>query len=374
MKYRQFGELDWKVSALGFGAMRFPTDEEGKIIEKEAISMMRYAFDKGVNYVDTAWPYHGGQSERVVAQAIQDGYRKKVKVATKLPSWEIKEYSDMDKYLDKQLDKLAVDKIDFYLLHALNEASWKKYKKLDVFSWIEKIKQEGKIEHLGFSFHGDYQTFIQIINDYSEWEFCQIQYNYLDRHFQAGEKGLKYAVQKGIPVIVMEPLRGGQLAKNPPDEVKEIMEEADIKRSPADWALQWLWNQPEVTMVLSGMSTKKEVEENIESASNSGENSLTDKELEIIDRIAEKFRGPIQCTKWGYCLPCPSGVEIPKNFSLYNEAHLYDNYQKKKEAYFKLDEEKRASACVACGKCEEVCPQNLEIIDLMEEVVSYFRN
>ena len=373
MKYRKFGDQDWEVSALGFGAMRFPTDEDGNIKLEKAIEMMRYAFDQGVNYVDTAWPYHGGKSELVVAKALKDGYRKKVKVATKLPSWKVDEYSDMDKYLDKQLEKLEVDKIDFYLLHALNEDRWEKYKELDVFSWIEKVKNEGKIEHIGFSFHDEYEVFKEIIDDYKEgWEFCQIQYNYLDTEYQAGKKGLKYAYNNDIPVIVMEPLQGGQLAQNPPEKVKKIMQEAEIERTPADWALQWLWNQKEVTMVLSGMSNMQQIKENIKSADNSGIDSLTAKELKIVKRLAKNFRGPIQCTKCRYCMPCPTGVDIPRNFALYNDAKLYDDFENKKDDYFDLDEEKRASACVSCGQCEEACPQNLEIIDLMEKVTGYF--
>ncbi|MFW5980516.1 MAG: aldo/keto reductase [Halanaerobiaceae bacterium] len=376
MQYRKFGDLDFEVSALGFGAMRLPTDDDGNIDEPEAIKMIRYAIDNGVNYIDTAWPYHGGESEKVVAKALKDGYREKVKLATKLPSWEIEEPSDLDYYLNKQLEKLEVDKIDFYLLHALNEGHWGNYKEIgleNVFAWVDKIKEQGKIDYIGFSFHDDYDLFEEIIDVYEDgWDFCQIQYNYLDTELQAGRRGLKYAANKNIPVVVMEPLRGGQLAQNPPEEVKEIMEEFEDERTPADWALQWLWNQPEVTTVLSGMSTMEQVEENVESAANSGVGILSEKELNIIDKMAEKFRGPIQCTKCNYCMPCPNGVEIPRNFELYNKAKLYDKFEENKEDYMDLDEGKRASACVNCGVCEEACPQNLEIITLLEEVTTYF--
>ncbi|MFW6257119.1 MAG: aldo/keto reductase, partial [Bacillota bacterium] len=258
MQYRKFGDLDFEVSALGFGAMRLPTDEENNILEDEAIRMIRYALDQGVNYVDTAWPYHDKQSEPLVGKALQDGYRKKTKIATKLPSWALEERSDMDEYLDKQLQKLGVEKIDFYLLHALTEDRWNKYKEFDVFSWIDKVKKEGKIEHIGFSFHDDYNVFVKIIDDYEDWDFCQIQYNYLDVEFQAGRRGMKYAARNDVPGIVMEPLRGGQLAQDPPEEVKDIISKADINRSMADLALQWIWNQPEVATVLSGMSTMQQ--------------------------------------------------------------------------------------------------------------------
>lgn len=373
MQYRKFGQLDWQVSALGFGAMRLPVngDDKGDIYENEAIKMIRYAIDNGVNYIDTAWPYHDGNSELVVGKALRDGYREKVKLATKLPSWLIEKQEDMDMYLDKQLEKLQTDCIDFYLLHTLKRKHWKNYKEKDVFSWIEKVINEGKIKHIGFSFHDDYKLFTEIIDAY-DWDFCQIQYNYLDTEFQAGRKGLKYAADKGIGVVIMEPLRGGKLAVSPPKEVQKIWEESEIDRAPADRALQWLWNQPEVSVVLSGMSTFKQVKENINSACNSEIGSISEKELKLYEKAQEKLRGPVECTGCAYCMPCPTDVDIPHNFSLYNEAYIYDQPEKKQEEYMKMKKEARASSCISCGHCESVCPQNLEIISLLEDVVHYF--
>ncbi len=232
MQYRKFGNTGVKVSALGFGAMRLPTigGDNSKIDEEEAIKMIRYAIDNGVNYVDTAYPYHSGQSEIVVGKALKDGYREKTYLATKLPSWLINEKEDMDKYLNEQLKKLDVDYIDFYLLHALDKDRWEKYKRLDVFNWMEKVKREGKVKFIGFSFHDEYDVFKNIIDDYDKWDFCQIQYNYMDIENQAGLKGLKYAASKGLAVIVMEPIRGGKLAGDPPQAIKELWNSASVKK------------------------------------------------------------------------------------------------------------------------------------------------
>jgi len=377
MEYRKFGNLDWEVSSLGFGAMRLPTDgdESSDIAEEEAIEMIRYAIDNGVNYVDTAWPYHGEESEKLVAKALKDGYREKTRVATKLPIWLVDDKEDLDKYLNKQLEKLEVDKIDFYLIHALSKDRWQKCKDLEIMDWLKKVQKEGKIGYKGFSFHDDYDLFEDIVDYYEDdWDFCQIQYNYLDTEYQAGQKGLKYAADKGLAVVVMEPLRGGTLAKEPPKEIKKIWDKADKKRSAPDWALQWLWNQEEVSVVLSGMSTLEQVKENVESASNSGINSLDKSEKDLIEKAADKFREmqPVDCTGCGYCVPCPNDVHIPMNFSLYNEAHLYDDYEEKNNTYNRLKAKMRAENCIACGECLDKCPQNLSIIDLLEDVADYF--
>ncbi|MBS3736284.1 MAG: aldo/keto reductase [Candidatus Bipolaricaulota bacterium] len=378
MQYRKFGQLDWNASALGFGAMRLPTEgeESGDIDEERAIEMIRYAIDHGVNYVDTAWPYHDGNSEELVARALKDGYREKTRIATKLPSWLIEEPGDMDEYLDKQLDRLEVDQIDFYLLHTLNKKYWENYKEVGVFEWLDKVKEEGKIAYPGFSFHDDLETFKEIVDSY-DWTFCQIQYNYLDREFQAGMEGLKYANSKGLAVVIMEPLRGGKLAAEPPEEIDEILSKADTQRGPVSWALNWLWDQPEVSLVLSGMTAMDQVKQNVELASNSKIGKLTEGEVRLMEEAAEKYReiSPVGCTGCNYCTPCPNGVEIPTNFTLYNEAEVYGKFEENKNSYYEfLDEEQRASACVACGECEEACPQNLEIIDLLAETASYFND
>ncbi|MEW8996739.1 MAG: aldo/keto reductase [Thermoanaerobacter sp.] len=374
MQYRQFGKLNIAISALGFGLMRLPAidNDNSKIDEAEAIRMIRYAIDNGVNYIDTAWPYHGGNSEIVAGKALKDGYREKTFLATKLPTWLINEKEDMDKYLNEQLKKLQTDYIDFYLLHALDKSKWENMKRVDALSWAEKKKQEGKIRHIGFSFHDEYPVFQEIVDYYDKWDFCQIQYNYIDIDVQAGEKGLKYAASKGLGVVIMEPIRGGRLA-NPPKAVQDIWDTAKVKRTPAEWALQWLWNQPEVSVVLSGMSTFEQLKENIESAKRSGINTLTKEELEIVSKVRNKYKelSPIACTGCNYCMPCPNGVNIPRNFELYNEAHMYNIYEANRKAYKDLGDAK-ASSCIECGTCESVCPQHLTIIDYLKEVADYF--
>jgi len=296
-------------------------------------------------------------------------------LATKLPSWLIKSVEDMDMFLDKQLEKLQTDDIDFYLLHGLNKKCWGNYKKLSIFEWTKKVLNQGKIKHLGFSFHDDYNTFKDIIDAY-DWDFCQIQYNYLDIDYQAGRRGLKYAAEKGIAVVIMEPLRGGSLAGNMPEQIQDIFNEAKTKRSTVDWALQWLWNQPEISVVLSGMSTMEQVKENIESADKAAINSLSNEELQLIRKVADCYKefSPIPCTGCGYCIPCPNGVDIPNNFQIYNEAHLHNVFKKKVIEYFTWGKEARAANCVSCGKCENVCPQKLKISKLLKDVAEYFES
>ena len=369
MKYRQFGRLDWKTSALGFGCMRFPTKNGNEDIdEAEAARMLRYAIDHGVNYVDTAYPYHGGNSEPFVGRVLQDGYREKVRLATKLPSWKIEEPEDFDKYLNEQLERLKTDHIEFYLLHALREKWWHKLRDLDVLAWAERAKADGRIGHLGFSFHDEYEVFQEIVDAY-DWTFCQIQYNYMDLDTQAGTKGLEYAASRGLAVVIMEPLLGGRLV-DPPEPIEEIWDEAPTSRSAADWALQWLWHKPEVSVVLSGMSTMEHVKENVTSADASGIGTLTEEELAVIDRVRETYEAlcPIPCTQCNYCMPCPHGVDIPRNLQIYNEGAIYEKPEQARRSYEFLDDEKRADACVACLECEDKCPQTIPISDWMVHV------
>ncbi len=369
MKYRKFGSLDWKVSALGFGAMRLPVldNDSNKINEPLAIDMIRRAIDGGVNYVDTAYPYHGGHSEALVGKALKDGYREKVKLATKMPSWLVKEAADFDRLFETQMKRLDVDFIDFYLLHALNEEYWQNYKKLDVFSWAEKKIAEGLIGHLCFSFHDEYEVFEKIVNGYDNWTMAQIQYNYMDTDYQAGTKGLKLAADKGLAVVVMEPLRGGRLAKNPaPQPVEDVLANSVHDWSPAAWAFQWVWDQPEVSTALSGMSTMQQVEENLETASQSAVGKLSEQDHELIKEVEKVYDSlaPIPCTQCEYCLPCPNGVAIPRIFSIYNEAIMYDEYGGARWAYEnQINPEARADNCIECGECEAACPQNIKIID-----------
>ena len=367
MQYRQFGKLDWKVSALGFGCMRLPTkgEDSKNIDEPESTRMLRYAIDQGLNYVDTAYPYHGGNSELFVGRALQDGYREKVKLATKLPCWKVKASEDFDRYLDEQLEKLQTDHIDFYLLHALNKDSWQKMRDLEVLKRAEGALADGRIRYLGFSFHDEYEVFQEIVDAY-DWTFCQIQYNYMDIENQAGTKGLKHAAAKGLAVVIMEPLLGGKLV-NPPDPIQALWDSAATRRAPVDWALQWLWNQPEVAVVLSGMSAMQHVEENLASADVSGIGTLAPDELALFDQVRKKYDElcPIPCTKCGYCMPCPNGVDIPRNFAVYNEGVMYEKPDKAREGYRWIDEEKRASACIQCRECEEKCPQSILISEWM---------
>ena len=376
MKYRQFGSLDWKVSALGFGAMRFPIigGDSGKIDEKLSSEMLYYAIDNGVNYIDTAYPYHSGQSEGFVGKTLQGVYRKKVKIATKLPCWEVEKKEDFDRLLNEQLERLQTEQVDFYLLHALNEKSWLKMKQLGVLPWAEKALADGKIAHLGFSFHDEFPVFKTIIDAYDKWEFCQIQYNYMDINYQAGKKGLDYAAEKGLAVVVMEPIRGGHLV-DPPHQIEEIWNQADQKRTPADWSLQWLWNQPEVSVVLSGMSEMQHVVENVASGNQSGINYLSEAESKIVDRVRKEYEGMalIPCTRCGYCVPCPEGIDIPRLLNIYNDSIMYDKHDYAKTEYNNfVPVNNRANLCVACQECEEKCPQGILVNEWMVKIDQIF--
>ncbi|ERI90127.1 oxidoreductase, aldo/keto reductase family protein [Clostridiales bacterium oral taxon 876 str. F0540] len=372
MQYRKFGKLDFEVSVLGFGCMRLPflDGDDSKINEDEAIKLVRYAIDNGVNYVDTAYPYHKGNSEILVGKALKDGYREKVNLATKCPVWLVKSYDDFDKYLDEQLDKLQTDHIDMYLLHALSRDRWEDLKKLNVFKFLEEAVQSGRVKYVGFSFHDELPVFKEIVNSY-DWDFCQIQYNYMDTDYQAGKEGLELAASKGMAVIVMEPLKGGKLAKNPPEEVQSIWNTSKTKRTAADWALRWIWNREEVTLLLSGMGAMDQVVENINIADTSLPNSLTDEELMLIDNVKDKYNELIKvnCTACNYCMPCPFGVNIPRNFALLNESSMYNDVKGYSHAYKNfMSESDRANQCKECGLCETKCPQNLPIRHHLKEV------
>jgi predicted aldo/keto reductase-like oxidoreductase len=368
MQYRSFGKLDWKPSALGFGAMRLPTidDDPAQIDEVTAARMVRYAIDHGVNYVDTAYPYHRENSERFLGRALKDGYRERIKLATKMPCWKIEAFEDFDRYLSEQLEKLQTDRVDFYLLHGLNGERWPEIRDLDVLGWAEGALVDGRIGHLGFSFHDEYKVFQEIVDASDLWAFCQIQYNYMDIDYQAGTKGLKYAAEKGLAVVVMEPLRGGRLTKSVPPPVQEIWDRSQVKRTPAEWALQWVWNQPEVSVVLSGMSTMEHVEENIASAARSRVGMLNEAELAMYAEVREAYvtLSPIPCTDCKYCLPCPSGVNIPRVFEIYNDLMMYGDERRAQMVYNAfMKAEERADLCIECGECLEKCPQNIEIPD-----------
>jgi predicted aldo/keto reductase-like oxidoreductase len=367
VQYRTFGRLDWNPSALGFGAMRLPRidNDPGQIDEPEATRMIRYAIDHGVNYVDTAYPYHRETSEMFLGHALRDGYRKRVRLATKMPCWKVEKFEEFDRFLDEQLGKLQTDYIDFYLLHSLGADSWPKVRDLGVLRWAAGTLADGRIGHLGFSFHDRYEVFQEILDASDLWTLCQIQHNFMDVDYQAGTKGLRYAAGKGLAVVIMEPLRGGMLTQQIPPSVQQIWDSAPVRRTPADFALQWLWNQPEISVVLSGMSTMEQVVENVQSAARSGPGTMSEKELAVIARVREQYEAlcAIPCTACEYCLPCPSGVNIPEVFEIYNNAVMYGDEQRARMFYSWLDENQRANLCIECGECLEKCPQGIEIPD-----------
>jgi uncharacterized protein len=374
MKYRPFGKLDWQVSALGFGCMRFPTTDGvpggEQIDEPEASHMLYHAIEQGVNYLDTAYPYHRMASEKFLGRALQGGWREKIRLATKMPQWMVDEPAKFDQLFNEQLERLNTDHIDFYLIHALDKKSWKKMEGFNVLEWAEKRRAEGSIRYLGFSFHDDHDAFKTIVDAY-DWDFCQIQYNYMDIENQAGVKGLHYAAAKDIAVVIMEPLLGGKLAAKPPEEVQSLWDQAPVKRSPADWALQWLWNQPEVATVLSGMSTLPQVEENLASASVSGVGSLSSQEEALVEEVRATFNQLclISCTSCQYCQPCPNEVNIPLMFELYNAGHMYGVLEEVRKAYQgRIPKKMLADQCTKCRECEDKCPQHLPICDLLEDV------
>ena len=395
MKFRKMGSLGWEVSALGFGAMRLPVNNETKEVnEKETIEMIRYAIDNGVNYVDTAYPYHDGKSEVIVGKALQDGYREKVTLTTKLPIWIFTETSDFNLILSEQIERLQTTP-DIYLFHGLNKGRLEKVKKLDLITKMEEARANGLIRYIGFSFHDSIDVFKEII-DYYNWDCCQIQLNYTDVKYQAGLEGLEYAGKKGIAVIIMEPLKGGKLTVpkdklNNLPEIKKVLDDSEIKRSMADWGLQFLWNRPEVSVVLSGMSNLQQVKENVQSADNSGINSLTDSELNIIGNLQHAFEKYhlIPCTSCGYCMPCPNGVSIKNVIYFMNEvgywgekgkprvAIFYNHMAKTQEALEKnisegADADGSALLCIECGECLEKCPQQINIPKFMKQAVAIF--
>jgi hypothetical protein len=378
MLSRTMKGADTVLSILGFGAMRLPVLPDGHVDEPEATRMIRYAIEHGINYIDTAYPYHNGESEAVVGRALLDGYRGRVHLATKLPSWLIASRGDMDRYLDEQLRKLQTDRIDFYLLHGLIEPFWEKLSSLGVLEFLDDAIADGRIRYAGFSFHDTTRLFKKIVKAY-DWTFAQIQYNFMDEDYQAGTKGLRYAAKRGLGIVVMEPIRGGLLARDVPG-ITELWQEAPARRTPAEWALRWVWNHPEVTVVLSGMSTFDQVVQNISYAENGLPGSLSRKELAVYGRVRKEFRRrmAIPCTGCKYCQPCPHGVSIPECFELYNQARMYDARETVTQTYTMFlgglfdGVPAYASCCQDCGECEEKCPQGLPIRENLKRVSEFF--
>ncbi len=373
MQKRRIKKTGDEISALGFGAMRLPT-KNGRIEKELAKKQIYYAIDHGVNFIDTALPYHGGSSESFLGEILSGEYRDKVKLCTKMPSWSIKKYEDMEKYLQIQLEKLQTDCIDYYFIHSLGKGSFEKLVKLGVLEFLEDAKEKGKIKNTGFSFHDNTDAFKGIVDAY-HWDACLIQYNYLDEKNQAGTEGVKYAASQGMGVFIMEPLKGGLLAGEVPPEVTQIWDKSEVKRTPADWALRWVLNHPEVTCVVSGMNHESQIKENLMVADEVLPNSLTDGELKLYDEVKEVYRNlmKIDCTGCGYCMPCPAGVDIPSCFGLYNQKYMFNEkmtwfiYLVRFGGTFSGNEA-HAGLCTSCGKCVRACPQKLEIPELLGDV------
>ncbi len=376
MLYRNMPKNGDSLSILGYGCMRLPVCTDGSIDDQRARAQIRYAIDEGVNYVDTAWSYHGGKCEAFLGWALEDGYREKVKIATKLPSWLIKTREDMDHYLDTQLERLNTDHIDYYLLHSLGFQLWENVSKAGVIDFLDSAKADGRIINAGFSYHGTRDFFSTVVDAYT-WDFCQIQYNYLDEFNQAGTAGLKYAASKGLGVIVMEPLRGGNLAGDVPVPVQRIWDRSPVSRSSAQWGLRWVWDHPEVTVVLSGMNEEEHLRENLCIASDAYPHSLTPAELELFPDVVSTYRKimKVACTGCRYCRPCPEGVDIPGCFEIYNNMYMFGEKEYAKFLYaaggggvFTDGKRSFASQCVGCGKCIDRCPQHLSIPDILKDV------
>lgn len=368
MNYRKFGNTGVEVSALGFGCMRLPTNTDGTIDRARTTAMLRSAIDRGMNYVDTAYGYHNGESESAVGDALRDGYREKVNLATKMPVWKVEKAEDFDTIFAEQLARLQTDHVDFYLLHALDRDSWEN--KVLKFGLIEKMQQakaDGRAKHIGFSFHDDYDTFQEIIDTYTGCEFCQIQYNYINTDYQATQRGLDYAAAKGLGVIVMEPLLGGKLA-NPPKMVAAAL---STEKTPVEWALDFVWNQPGVSLLLSGMSNEQQTEDNLVYASRSSVGMLGEKELAMFAGAKRVYDSMalVPCTHCEYCMPCPFGVNIPDTFACYNKT-VSQGIELAAAEY--ADLQGKADLCRACHHCESLCPQHIKISEEMPSISKLF--
>lgn len=365
MEYRNFEKLGVSPSLLGFGCMRFPLNEDGSICEPEAEKMLDTAISAGVTYIDTAYPYHNGDSEPFLGRVLKKYNRKDFFLATKLPIWNVKTLEDAKRLFQEQLDRLQVDYVDFYLLHCLDKEKWQTVLDLGLIPYFEEMKQQGKIRFFGFSFHDDYEVF-ETIATYRPWDFCQIQYNYIDTDIQAGDKGYALTEKLGIPLVIMEPVKGGSLAQLPED-VTLPFREARPDSSISSWALRWVASKPNVKVVLSGMSTMEQVEDNLHTFGNF--EPLSQEEAALVSQVADaiKKRTKNGCTGCAYCMPCPFGVDIPRNFRIWNDLSMYGNKEKAKHSFFQeLDVSARADQCQKCGKCETVCPQSISIRENLE--------
>ncbi len=372
MKYRKINKLGIELSAFGVGCMRFPMkeNENGERVVDESISTptIRHAIDGGVNYIDTAYVYSDKKNETAVAHALKDGYREKVYLATKIPTWPINTREDMDKLLAEQLANLETDHIDFYLVHSLNKGTWEKVRDLGIREFLDKAKASGKIKYACFSFHDNYDAFIDIIDSY-DWDMCQIQFNYMDINNQATIKGLQYAGKKNIPVVIMEGLLGGKLAKAP-ENVQALYDSFPVKRSPVEWAFRWICNHPEVATVLSGVTSIEQCDDNLHIFDRCEVGVMTDDEEELISKVRDAYnsRTKVGCTGCRYCMPCPNDVDIPGIFATWNNLFLYDEKLAGNGRYKRIiNDGHSAEKCVGCGACEGICPQHLDIIEKLKQ-------
>jgi len=373
MQYVPFGNHGFDVSRLGFGCMRLPTMQKGEetVIDREAaIALIRKGIDNGITYVDTAYGYHNGESEIVTGLALKEGYREKVTLTTKLPPWVLNEEADMNKVLDEQLKKLDVPYVDFYILHALNKDSFAKLQSFHYKDFVKQAMKDGRIKRTGFSFHDDHETFVKILKDFDNWGMAQIQYNYLDDEIQATEKGLRLAGEMGIPLVIMEPLRGGALA-NPPANVAEVIKNHEKQRSAVEWAFAYIADYAEVATILSGMSNEAQLMDNIAIFDKLTVGGMTEEDKKLVKSLKEAYlsRMPVKCTGCEYCIPCPQDVRIPKIFAAYNDSKKFDNEGSFLRRYADFAKNGHdGSKCIQCGRCESLCPQQLPIMDWLQKI------
>jgi hypothetical protein len=366
------------ISPLGFGAMRLPL-KNGRINREIAKEQLYHAIDSGINFIDTAYLY--GDSETFLGEVLQGEYRDKVKLCTKLPSINVRKYEDMEKILDEQLKRLQRDSIDYYLIHAVDLKTINRLLKRDLLKFISKAKADGKIKHVGFSYHGPKEEFEIVVDGY-DWDVVMIQYNYFDENTQASIEGIEHAASKGMGILVMEPLKGGILAGKIPQEAEDVFRKADSNKSNAQWAFEWVLNNPNVTCVLSGMNSIEQIDENIVIAEKTTPLSLSLEEMETIEYVKRVIRNSlkINCSTCGYCMPCPQGVNIPECMKIYNEKYLFEHkglFNQSRIDYFQyvggiMGNEGNAGKCNGCGKCLRKCPQNLNIIEELKKVKKEF--
>ena len=373
MLYRSLPKYpDLPISVLAFGCMRLPILDRDmvRIDEEKASGLIRTAVDAGVNYLDTAYPYHGGNSELFVGKVLRGALRDRVQLATKLPTWLVKTEADWERLLDEQLKRLDTNRIDFYLLHGLSGDRWETVQRLNGLAALERARADGRIRHIGFSFHGSPGAFLTIVDGY-DWDFTQIQFNFMDEEYQAGTAGLVRAGERGVGVMVMEPLRGGMLAADGPEAVQAIWARDSTSHRPADRALRWVWNHPQVVTALSGMNSEQQLAENLASAEQAIAGSMRDHELALIGEVRDHYRSKmkVDCTTCAYCLPCPNGVSIPDVFSAYNTATMFDAKQTAAFVYrlWTMGSGHGADKCIQCGDCEPRCPQHIPIAEKLEE-------